>query len=63
MAVAAIKELLDAINVSYHIADYSVAKEDLPKLVAGGMKQARLFEPNPRDLGEKDVKSIYEAAF
>jgi alcohol dehydrogenase class IV len=63
MAVAAIKELLDAINVSYHIADYGVAKEDLPKLVDGGMKQARLFEPNPRDLCEKDVKSIYEKAF
>ena len=63
MAVAAIKELLDALNVSYHIADYGVAKEDLPKLVDGGMKQARLFVPNPRDLVETDVKSIYEAAF
>lgn len=63
MAVAAIKELLDAVNVSYHIADYGVAKEDLPKLVDGGIKQARLFVPNPRDLVEKDVKSIYEEAF
>lgn len=63
MAVTAIKELLDAVNVSYHIADYGVAKEDLPKLVDGGIKQARLFVPNPRDLVEKDVKSIYEEAF
>jgi hypothetical protein len=31
--------------------------------VDGGMKQARLFVPNPRDLVEKDVKSIYEEAF
>jgi len=63
MAVTAIKEMLDAVNVSYHIADYGVAKEDLPKLVDGGIKQARLFVPNPRDLVEKDVKSIYEEAF
>lgn len=63
MAVTAIKEMLDAVNVSYHIADYGVAKEDLPKLVDGGMKQARLFVPNPRDLVEKDVTSIYEEAF
>jgi len=27
------------------------------------MKQARLFIPNPRDLTEEDVKSIYENAF
>jgi alcohol dehydrogenase class IV len=37
--------------------------EDLSKLVDGGIKQARLFEPNPKDLTEKDVKLIYEGAF
>jgi len=31
--------------------------------VEGGMKQARLFIPNPRDLTEEDVKSIYESAY
>ena len=63
MAADGIRELLDAIDVSYHIADYGIPEEDLSKLVDGALKQARLFEPNPRDLAEKDVKSIYKAAF
>lgn len=63
MAVDAIEELLDAINVSCRLSDYGIPKEDLARLVDGAMKQARLFEPNPKDLIEKDVESIYEAAF
>lgn len=63
LSVAAIKELLKATNVSCQIADYGVSKNDMPKLVDGGMKQARLFVPNPRDLSEQDVHSIYEEAF
>jgi alcohol dehydrogenase len=63
LAVDTIKQLLDTINVSYRLIDYGISPEDLPKLVEGGMKQARLFTPNPRDLNDKDVKSIYEAAF
>jgi len=30
--------------------------------VAGGMKQSRLFVPNPRDLAEEDVEKIYRSA-
>jgi alcohol dehydrogenase class IV len=30
--------------------------------VAGGMKQSRLFVPNPRDLTEADVEKIYRSA-
>ena len=63
LAVDAIKELLDTIKVSYCLADYDIPIEDLPKLVDGGMKQARLFVPNPRDLAQEDVKLIYEGAF
>lgn len=63
MAVDAIKELLDVIDVSWRLSDYGIPEEDLPKLVDGAMKQARLFEPNPKNLAEKDVKSVYEAAF
>jgi alcohol dehydrogenase len=63
LAVEAIKELLDAVKVSFCLGDYDIPIEDLPKLVDGGIKQARLFVPNPRDLTEKDVKSIYEGAF
>ena len=63
LAVDAIKELLDVIDVSWRLSDYDIPDEDLPKLVDGAMKQARLFEPNPKNLAEKDVKSVYEAAF
>ena len=63
MAVDAIQELLDIINVPRQIKDYGIPETDLPKLVAGGLKQARLFVPNPRDLTEEDVVSIYREAY
>jgi alcohol dehydrogenase class IV len=62
-AVAAVKELLQSIQVSFRIGDYGIPRGDLPKLVQGAMKQARLFVPNPRDLGEDDVRLIYEEAY
>lgn len=61
-SVDAIKNLLTIVNISYKLTDYGVKKSDLPKLVAGGLKQARLFVPNPRDPSENDVKLIYEGA-
>ena len=63
VSVMAIQELLDTIKVSYRLGDYGIPESDLPKLVEGGMKQARLFVPNPRDLAEEDVRSIFENAF
>ena len=62
-AVEAVKELLQAVRVSFQIGDYGVPRGDLPKLVQGAMKQARLFVPNPRDLGADDVRLIYEEAY
>ncbi len=63
LAVVAIQELLEAISVSYRIRDYGISEEDLPKLVEGAMKQSRLVVPNPRDLNEDDVRSIYQMAY
>jgi alcohol dehydrogenase class IV len=63
LAVEAVFDLMRAVNASPWLSDYGVAKEDLPKLVQGGMAQARLFLPNPRDLTEEDVRSIYRNAF
>jgi alcohol dehydrogenase class IV len=62
-AVEAVKDLLQAARVSFQLGDYGVPRGDLPKLVQGAMKQARLFVPNPRDLGEDDVRLIYEEAY
>jgi alcohol dehydrogenase len=61
-SVDAIKGLLTMVNISYKLTDYGIKKSDLSKLVEGGLKQARLFVPNPRDLSERDVRLIYESA-
>lgn len=61
-AVEAVEELLSAIGVPFQMSDYGIPREDLPKLVQGALKQARLFVPNPRDLCGDDVRSIYEEA-
>lgn len=63
LAVDAVIDLLESIQIPFHLKDYGISKEDLEKLVAGGMQQARLFEPNPRDLSEEDVRAVYEDAY
>ncbi len=63
LAVEAVEDLLDTVHVSCRIKDYGIPAADLPKLAAGGMKQARLFVANPRDLNEDDVNSIYKEAY
>ena len=61
-SVAAVKRLLESVNISYRLSDYGVSENQIPKLVDGAMRQARLFVPNPRNLTENDVKAIYERA-
>ncbi len=62
-AVEAVVQLLDDVQIPYHLKDYGIPKEAIPKLVEGGMRFARLFVPNPRDLREKDVEAIYTKAW
>jgi alcohol dehydrogenase class IV len=62
-SVVAVKRLLEMINISYQLRDYGIPKESIPKLVEGGMKQSRLFVPNPRNLTQEDVKAIYTKAW
>ena len=62
-AVEAVTELLEDVQIPYHLRDYGIPKEAIPKLVDGGMKQARLFVPNPRNLSESDVEAIYTKAW
>jgi len=62
-AVEAVFELQEALDVSSCLADYRSPEDDLPVLVSGAMKQARLFIPNPRDLDETAVELIYRQAF
>jgi len=61
-AVEAVKQLLNIVNIPFRLSEYGISKKDVKKLVEGGMKQARLFVPNPKDPSEKDVQGIYEDA-
>jgi alcohol dehydrogenase len=63
LAADAVKDLLSTVGISFHLRDYGIKQNDIPKLVEGGMKFARLFAVNPRDLTEADVRSIYEEAY
>ena len=62
LAIEAVQELLETVQIPYRLRDYGISKKDFPKFVEGAMKFARLFVPNPRDLTEQDVLSIYEGA-
>jgi alcohol dehydrogenase class IV len=62
-SVEAVRRLLSMVQIPFRLSQYGISRGDLPRLVAGGMRQARLFVPNPRDLTEGDVKTIYEKAF
>lgn len=62
-SVEAVENLLNAVQIPFRLSQYGISRDDLPKLVEGGMKQARLFIPNPRDVTPEDLKSIYEKAF
>ncbi len=62
-SVKAVENLLNAVQIPFRLSAYGVSRDDLPKLVEGGMKQARLFIPNPRDVSREDLKKIYENAF
>jgi alcohol dehydrogenase class IV len=61
--VIRVKRLLEMINVPFRLRDYNIPEEDIPKLVEGGMKQSRLFVPNPRNLTRDDVLAIYTKAW
>jgi len=62
-AVVAVRRLLQMINISTRLRDYGIPREDIPKLVEGGMKQSRLFVPNPRNPVREDVRAIFEKAW
>jgi alcohol dehydrogenase class IV len=62
-SIDVVKRLLEAVAISIKLSDYGIYEKDLPRLVEGGIKQTRLFVPNPRDLTKGDVEKIYEMAF
>lgn len=57
--VATLRRLLRDLNISTKLMDYGIGEADIPNLVAGAMKQTRLFIANPRDLREEDIRGIF----
>jgi alcohol dehydrogenase class IV len=62
LAVEAVEDTLDAVEISYKLSDYGASEEDIPKLAEETMEVAAFFDANPRDFNEEDVKAIYQAA-
>ena len=62
-AIESVNRLLQYVNISTNLKSYDIPESDLPKLVAGGLKQSRLFESNPKDLHEENISNIYKKAF
>ncbi|MFC1951477.1 iron-containing alcohol dehydrogenase [Chloroflexota bacterium] len=60
--VTSLFRLLEILNIPTKISVYGISGEDILKLVEGGMRQSRLFVPNPRNLTEEDVRKIYTGA-
>lgn len=60
--INAVLQLLSILQIPTKLKDYGVEEKDIPNLVTGAMKQARLFVPNPRDLRENDIENIYQKA-
>lgn len=61
-SVSATKKLLASLNIPLRLSDYGIGKEKLAELVANALKLAWWFEPNPRILGENDIKGIFVRA-
>ena len=62
LAVEAVEEILDAVEVSTQLSDYGAKEEDIPGLVEETMNMAAFFDANPRDFNEENVETIYQAA-
>jgi len=60
--VIRLHQLIADVGIPDKLSACGISADDLPRLVAGGMKQSRLFAVNPRDLTEADVESIYRSA-
>jgi len=54
--------MLDETSISSRLGDYGISQDHLPALVAGTMKQTRLFVPNPRNLTGENVRDIFMRA-
>jgi alcohol dehydrogenase class IV len=62
LAVEAVMEILDAVEVSYRLEDYGASENDIDKLTEDALATAPFFEYNPRNFNERNIKAIYRSA-
>ncbi len=62
-AVLAIERLLALMNISQRLGDHGISQNDVPGMVAGVLKQARLMSWNIRTMSEHDVADVYMRGF
>ncbi|HEX8417595.1 MAG TPA: iron-containing alcohol dehydrogenase, partial [Methylobacterium sp.] len=61
--IAAVQALMDESGAPRRLRDVGVAADKLPILAADAMKQTRLLQNNPVELGESDALALYRQAF
>ncbi len=59
LAVNAMKELKEDLQIPNHLAAYGIKDSDIPMLARGVMKVTRLLANNPRTMTVKDAEDIY----
>ena len=55
-------ELMRDVGAPERVSAFGYAEDDLPALVDGAMKQARLLNVAPREVGEDDIRAILAAS-
>ncbi len=55
-SIEPVENLLNAVQIPFRLGQYGISRDDLPRLVEGELRQARLFIPNPRDVTPEDLK-------
>jgi alcohol dehydrogenase class IV len=59
----ALRALMRDVGAPASVREFGYTEDDVPELVDGAMKQARLLAVAPREVGEEDLAAILRASF
>lgn len=63
MAIDALRELVEEVNIPQTLQSFNIPKQALPTLSQDAIKQTRLLQRSPMPLALTDIEKIYDAAF
>ncbi len=63
MAIEAVRELKNSLDMPKNLADVHIPKDSIGSLAEGAMKVTRLLSNNPRQVTLVDAKKLYESAY